>query len=57
LDASAIKSLLVKTARKSIDVKGNQVPAPKEVGGGILAIDLAVQEVIANLRNSTEEVT
>jgi hypothetical protein len=53
LNASGIKSLLVKTARKSIDVQGRQVPAPKEVGGGILAIDLAVQKVIANLRNST----
>jgi len=57
LDASAIKSLLVRTARKSIDVGGNQVPAPKEVGGGILAIDLAVQEVMANQRNSTAAVT
>jgi hypothetical protein len=55
LDASAIKSLLVKTARKSIDVGGNQVPAPKEVGGSIVAIDLAVQETIANLRNSTKD--
>ena len=53
LDASAIKSLLVETARKSIDVEGSQVPAPKEVGGGILATDLAVQKVIANLKNST----
>ncbi|MCX6676935.1 MAG: S8 family serine peptidase [Methanothrix sp.] len=52
LNASSIKSLLVETARKSIDVGGSQVPAPKEVGGGILAIDLAVQKVIANLRNS-----
>jgi len=53
MNASAIKSLLVKTARTSIDVEGNQVLAPQEVGGRILAIDLAVQEVIANLRNST----
>ena len=53
LNASSIKSLLAETTRKSIDVQGHQVPAPKEVGGGILAIDLAVQKVIANLRNST----
>jgi hypothetical protein len=57
LDASAIKSLLARTARKSIDVGGKQSPAPKEVGGGILATDLAVSEVIANLKNSTETAT
>jgi hypothetical protein len=57
LNASSIKSLLTETARKSIDVKGRQVPAPKEVGGRVLAIDLAVQKVIANKRNSSEAAT
>jgi len=57
LDASGIKSLLVRTARKSIDIGGKQVPAPDEVGGGILATDLAVLEMISNIRNSTEAVT
>lgn len=53
LNASSIKSILAKTARTSIDVEGNQVPAPDEVGGGVLAIDLAVQNVMANQRNSS----
>jgi subtilisin family serine protease len=53
LNASSIKSLLVKTARKSIDVGGSQVTAPEGAGAGILATDLAVQKVIADLRNST----
>jgi hypothetical protein len=53
LDASSIKSLLTETARASIEVDGRQVPAPEEVGGRVLAIDLAVQKVMANLRNST----
>jgi hypothetical protein len=53
LNASSIKSILVETGRKSIDVNGKQVPAPKEVGGRVLAIDLAVEKVIANLNNST----
>ena len=54
LNASSIKSLLVETARTSIEVDGSQVPVPNEVGDGVLATDLAVQKVIANLRNSTE---
>ncbi len=54
LNASSIKSILTKTARTSIDVDGKQVPAPEEVGGGVLAIDLAVQKAIANQRNSSE---
>jgi len=54
LNASSIKTLLVETARKNIDLESNQVPAPAEVGGGILAADLAVQRVMANLRNSTQ---
>lgn len=54
LNASSIKTLLVETARKNIDLEGNQVPAPAEVGGGILAADLAVQRVMANLKNSTQ---
>jgi hypothetical protein len=53
LNASSIKSLLVDTARQSIDVNGKQVPAPKEVGGRVLAIDLAVEKAIADLNNST----
>jgi hypothetical protein len=53
LNASSIKSLLVETARTSIDVDGSQVPVPNEVGDGVLATDLAVQRVIADLRNST----
>lgn len=53
LNASSIKSLLTQTARTSIDVQGVSVPAPEEVGGGVLAIDLAVQKVIADRRNST----
>lgn len=57
LNASSIKSILTETARKSIDVEGNQVPAPKEAGGRVLAIDLAVQKVIANKRNSSEAST
>ena len=54
LNASSIKTLLVETARQNIELEGNQVPAPAEVGGGILAADLAVQRVMANLRNSTQ---
>jgi|WetSurMetagenome_2_1015567.scaffolds.fasta_scaffold12849_4 hypothetical protein len=56
LDASEIKSLLARTARKSIDIGGKQAAAPKEVGGGILATDLAVAEVIASMKNSTETI-
>ncbi|VVB71918.1 Uncharacterised protein [uncultured archaeon] len=54
LNASAIKSILVETARKNIDLGEGQLPAPTEVGGGVLAIDLAVQKVISNLKNSTK---
>jgi hypothetical protein len=54
LDASEIKSLLVRTARQSIDTGSKKVAAPKEVGGGILATDLAALEVIANLKKSTK---
>ena len=53
LNASSIKSLLSETARTSIDIDGIEVPVPKEVGGYILAIDLAVQKVIASQRNAT----
>ncbi len=53
LNASSIKTLLVETARMSIDVEGSPVPAPAEVGGRILATDLAVRRVMADLRNST----
>ncbi len=48
LNASEIKSLLVKTARTSIEVDGKEVPAPQEVGGRVLAADLAVKEVIGD---------
>jgi hypothetical protein len=54
LNASSIKSLLVETGRQSIYINGKQVPAPKEVGGRVLAIDLAVEKVIADLNNKTE---
>lgn len=48
LNASEIKSLLVNTARTSIEVDGREVPAPQEVGGRVLAADLAVKEVIGD---------
>lgn len=53
LNASSIKSLLRETARTSIDIGDASVPAPKEVGAGVLAIDIAVQRVLENLGNSS----
>lgn len=50
LNASEIKALLVKTARESIELDGREVAAPEEVGGRVLAADLAVQEVIEELK-------
>ena len=52
LNASSIKAILVETARKNISIEGRQVPAPTEIGSGILAADLAVKKVTANLRSS-----
>lgn len=48
LNASEIKSLLLKTARTSIEVDGREVQAPQEVGGRVLAADLAVKEIIGD---------
>jgi subtilisin family serine protease len=54
LSAKEIKAILQETARTSIKVGNNQVPAPPELGGRILAIDLSVQKAIANRKNQKE---
>lgn len=53
LNASEIKVILAETARRSVDVGDSRFKAPKELGGGVLAIDLAVERVIANQKNQT----
>ena len=50
LTAGQIKDILVQNARTSVDIDGNKVPAPPELGGGILAIDQAVFKVINDQR-------
>ncbi|HOO53558.1 MAG TPA: HEAT repeat domain-containing protein [Methanothrix sp.] len=49
LNAKEIKKILMDTARSSINLDGKQVAAPPELGGRILAIDLAVERVIGDL--------
>jgi len=53
LNADEIKKILVDTARTSINLDGRQVAAPPELGGRILAIDLAVEKVIGDLGGSS----
>jgi hypothetical protein len=48
LSAGEIKDILKETARTSIDVSGTTIPAPEELGGRILAVDLAVQKTIGS---------
>jgi hypothetical protein len=50
LAAADIKDLLTSTGRTSVDIDGSMVPAPSQLGGRVLAIDLAVLDVINNLR-------
>lgn len=53
LNASEIKTILMETGRTSINVSGKQVPVPAELGGRVLAIDLAVKRVIEDRTNGT----
>jgi hypothetical protein len=53
LNAKEIKKILVDTARTSITLDGRDVAAPPELGGRILAIDLAVEKVIGELGGSS----
>lgn len=50
LSAGDIKQLLVETARNGVTVGDTSNPAPAEVGGKVLAIDLAVLKVINDKR-------
>ncbi len=53
LTAADIKSILLETARTNITIEGKVVPIPPEVGGCVLAIDLAVKKVIEDRKNAT----
>jgi len=57
LDAGQIKEILTRSARTSVDIDGQKVPAPRELGGKILAIDQAVLEVIRNLKPEFKDLT
>ena len=57
LDAGQIKEILTHSARTSVDIDGQKVPAPPELGGRILAIDQAVLEVIKQLKPEFKDLT